>query len=214
MISLFSRFDLKFYFLPAFIFLPIASRLILSYFKINFKFSILNYLNKFIQDLVRNIKRGGSSKIFSIICLSLFFYLSFSNYISVLSFNFPLNSQIRLILFSSLTIWLRFIFFIIVKNIKYFIRHCVPEGTPLPLVSLLFLIEIIRQIIRPLTLTVRLVANILAGHLLIILLSKISLYSLFLSLPYVLLNIVEIFVALIQAYIMITMVVLYYNEVC
>lgn len=52
--------------------------------------------------------------------------------------------------------------------------HLVPAGSPLGLSFLLVLIESISHLIRPLTLSIRLAANIIAGHLIIGLISRIS----------------------------------------
>jgi len=53
------------------------------------------------------------------------------------------------------------------------LAHLVPIGTPPILIPFIVLIELIRTIIRPLTLAVRLTANIIAGHLLLVLLSSL-----------------------------------------
>merc|ERR1712158_293449 len=47
-----------------------------------------------------------------------------------------------------------------------------PIGTPYPLMPFIVLIEIVRRVIRPLTLSVRLAANMVAGHLLMILIRR------------------------------------------
>lgn len=213
MIRLFSRFDIfNFYgvvlltslFLFSFILISRVSRL-----KIFFIKEILISFHK----ITLGVQGPKISKAFLIILSTVFFYLGLRNYFSIFSFIFPTNSQMSLVLVLSLRLWLGFVLFSIFKNLARFISHCVPEGTPLLLVCFLFVIELVRQVIRPLTLTVRLVANILAGHLLMILLSKLALDSLVSFVPYLILNIVEMFVALIQAYIIVTMITLYYGEV-
>lgn len=98
------------------------------------------------------------------------------------------------------------------------LAHLVPLGTPYVLMPFMVLIESVRNIIRPLTLSVRLAANIVAGHLLLTLLrsqcapARLLLISpLILSL--ILLGVLESAVALIQGYVFRVLRTLYVNEV-
>jgi F-type H+-transporting ATPase subunit a len=79
------------------------------------------------------------------------------------------------------------------------------------------LIELISNIIRPITLSVRLSANIVAGHLLISLLGNFSLISttniIISSSVLLMLRILEIAVSIIQAYVFITLITLYSTEI-
>merc|ERR1712224_491452 len=59
-----------------------------------------------------------------------------------------------------------------VLQFNYNIAHLVPEGTPGALIPLIVIIESIKLVIRPLTLAIRLAANIVAGHLLLTLLGN------------------------------------------
>lgn len=90
-------------------------------------------------------------------------------------------------------------------------------GTPYPLIPFMVLIEIIRTVIRPLTLSVRLAANMVAGHLLIVLVrGPIA------SIPWgllagtliglLLLVILELAVSFIQRYVFRTLLSLYVIE--
>jgi len=94
--------------------------------------------------------------------------------------------------------------------------HTIPIGTPLALINFIFIIEIVRNIIRPITLSVRLTANIVAGHLLMLLLSNFSLSSfnniIISSIPMLILSLLEMAVSLIQAYVFVTLISLYINE--
>jgi len=65
--------------------------------------------------------------------------------------------------------WLGYIVYRVGLNPSNFLSHLVPRGTPIALVPFIVLIELVRRIIRPLTLAVRLAANIVAGHLLLVL---------------------------------------------
>lgn len=80
------------------------------------------------------------------------------------------------------------------------------------------LIEIIRNVIRPLTISVRLVANIIAGHLLLTLIGSIRahigyLLTFFLIVGIITLTILELGVGLIQSFVFSTLITLYVREV-
>jgi len=93
----------------------------------------------------------------------------------------------------------------------------VPQGTPSFLINFIVLIELTRTIIRPITLCVRLTANIVAGHLLITLLNnfliqrRIPAFFFIRATPFIL-TVLERAVAFIQAYVFVTLVTLYANE--
>lgn len=213
MIRLFSRFDLWYFPLLFSLFAFSFACLTSSLLKINLAGILFFRLFKFLREFFSSIKPKGLRNIALAYLNTLFLLIFFFNLFSIVSFNFAFTRQVRTVITFGLTLWLRFLAFHIAHNMKGFLSHCVPEGCPLPLTFFLFLIELVRSIIRPITLTVRLTANILAGHLLIILLSKLVLSIRFLAPLYILLNIVEFFVSLIQAYILVTMLTLYYREI-
>lgn len=63
--------------------------------------------------------------------------------------------------------WVGYTVYAFVSNPSNFLAHLVPAGTPSVLIPFIVLIELIRRVIRPLTLAVRLAANMVAGHLLL-----------------------------------------------
>jgi len=104
-----------------------------------------------------------------------------------------------------------------VKSSDSIFAHLVPLGTPVGLIVFIVLIEIIRNFIRPLTLSVRLAANIIAGHLLLNLLgsqaaSNNLIFIVVISVLVLLIRL-EIGVAVIQAYVFSVLRTLYFNEV-
>ena len=104
------------------------------------------------------------------------------------------------------------------KNINFFLSHLVPLGTPYPLIPFIVLIEIVRRVIRPITLSVRLAANIIAGHLLIVLIRGqmpcISMSIIILVLiGLLMLILLELAVSFIQSYVFRTLLSLYLIEV-
>ena len=118
----------------------------------------------------------------------------------------------------ALPLWVGYIIYTTVLNIGRFLAHLVPLGTPYALIPFIVIIELTRRVIRPLTLSVRLAANIVAGHLLIVLvrgpISRINLSFILLVLSAsLLLLILELAVSFIQAYVFSTLISLYVIEV-
>ena len=98
------------------------------------------------------------------------------------------------------------------------LAHLVPLGTPYPLMPFMVVIELIRRVIRPGTLAVRLAANMVAGHLLLTLIGSLAprvglsiLVGILVGL--VLLITLECAVALIQSYVFRILITLYIEEV-
>nr|ADM67899.1 ATP synthase F0 subunit 6 [Caligus clemensi] len=96
--------------------------------------------------------------------------------------------------------------------------HLVPEGSPSMLVPLLVLIELVSNMIRPMTLSIRLMANMVAGHLLLTLLggganlnSPMLIIGVMLGLMVMLL--LELGVGIIQGYVFMLLSSLYVLEV-
>merc|ERR1711963_759922 len=110
-----------------------------------------------------------------------------------------------------------FILFSIIFQYNNLLAHLVPLGTPSFLIPIIVIIETVRNVIRPITLSIRLAANMVAGHLLLTLLgsqgpSSSSLVLVILLVSLVLLLILEVAVACIQSYVFTILRSLYLNE--
>merc|ERR1712158_296139 len=119
---------------------------------------------------------------------------------------FTRSSHISFTLTLALPIWTGSIVFSIKNQYNRLFAHLVPRGTPVALIPVIVIIETVRNIIRPGTLSIRLAANMVAGHLLLSLLGSIEvggspliLISLITGLT--MLIILEMAVACIQAYV-------------
>ena len=106
------------------------------------------------------------------------------------------------------------------SNLLQLFGRPLPEGTPTPLIPALIIIETTSLLIRPLALGVRLTANLTAGHLLIQLISTATIallpiipsISALTALILFLLTILEVAVAIIQAYVFVLLLSLYLQE--
>ncbi len=160
------------------------------------------------------IKRTG---IISLL-IRIFIYVISINVIGLLPYIFTPRSHLAFTLSFGLMVWLISVMTILVKDINFFLSHLVPVGTPALLIPLIVLIESVRNVIRPITLSVRLAANIVAGHLLLSLIrgagrvNNLSLLRLILA-ALVLIRILETAVAIIQSYVLTSLSRIYLGEV-
>lgn len=169
---------------------------------------IIMFLKKEFIPLLENKYIKGST----LLVISCFFFIWRNNTLSLFSYIFPSSSHMLFSFSLGLIFWLSFLILGLKNNLKNNIAHLVPKGTPFYLISFIVLIEITRILIRPITLRVRLAANITAGHLL---LSIISWSNNFLALTFLaqfLIFFLELIVSLIQAYVFSMLIILYLNE--
>jgi len=116
----------------------------------------------------------------------------------------------------SIIYWLSLISRLRKRNIRSYIAHLTPLRTPLRLILFLPLIETISQILRPLTLAVRLWTNLAAGYIIIYIFSFFAIRirnSFIINFIIFLLILLELFITILQRYIFVLLLILYYREV-
>uniref|UniRef100_UPI00315C8661 ATP synthase F0 subunit 6 n=1 Tax=Amblyomma triste TaxID=251400 RepID=UPI00315C8661 len=148
--------------------------------------------------------------------ISIFLIIFFSNVGGLLPFVFTPSSHLVFSMLFSFPFWISLIIFGIVNKFNMIMCHLVPMGSPILLSFFMVLIETISNIIRPITLSIRLTANMISGHLLIHLLSSIMMklpYYFLMLLIMMMLLILETAVAIIQSFVFITLISLYINEI-
>lgn len=228
LINLFSIFDLRaFTFSPVIIIVFLCSQILTtqkSFFITEQKTSILNNkilnyiyeqfkneINSFVNK-AKKIKNEGTKKFFISTILIIFLI----NIVSLFPIVISSTSHLSINLPITTILWLSTIIISVLIRWTNFLAHLTPLGTPIILINFIVLIETISIIIRPITLSVRLMANIVAGHLLLILLSNFSIISLlnyFVSFPIILiLGLLELGVSLIQSYVLTLLILLYFKE--
>lgn len=148
---------------------------------------------------------------------SIFVVIALYNFLALFPHIFSVTSHMLVTLPFSFTFWRGIIIFSWVRSLKHFLSHLIPVGTPIALIRFIVLVEILSNLIRPLALTFRLTANMMAGHLLMSLIggALITLpfrFMLLGSLIQSLLVFIELGVSLIQAYVFSTLLLLYLSE--
>nr|ADE18629.1 ATP synthase F0 subunit 6 [Bombyx mori]UUB72507.1 ATP synthase F0 subunit 6 [Bombyx mori] len=184
----------------------------------NRHFIMWNFISKKLHNefktLLKNNYFNGSTFIF----ISLFFFIFFNNFLGLFSYIFTSTSHLTMSLSLSMPLWLSFMLYGWIKNTNHMFIHMIPQGTPYILMPFMVIIETISNIIRPGTLAVRLTANMIAGHLLMTLLSStgtnMSFYMIIILIfIQIMLMILESAVAIIQSYVITILSTLYYSEV-
>nr|SPP23385.1 ATP synthase F0 subunit 6 [Archon apollinus] len=175
---------------------------------------ILNKLHTEFKTLLGKNSFNGSTFIF----ISLFSFILFNNFLGLFPYIFTSTSHLTISLSISLSLWLSFMLYGWINNYQHMFSHMIPQGTPNILMPFMVMIETISNIIRPGTLAVRLTANMIAGHLLLTLLSSTStnmsiFMLLILIIMQILLLILESAVAIIQSYVIAILSTLYSSEV-
>ena len=155
---------------------------------------------------------------FNLIFISLFIFIIINNFIGLFPYIFTRTRHLSINLTLAIPIWLGIIIYGWINLTNHIFIHLVPQGTPNILIPFIVLIESIRNIIRPITLTIRLTANIIAGHLLLTLLGNIGPKLIIIFIPFLLiiqiiLLILESAVAIIQSYVFSVLITLYVREI-
>nr|CCJ27936.1 ATP6 [Thaumetopoea wilkinsoni] len=195
------------------LFIPYTFWLIPNRHHLFWNFILMKLHNEF-KTLLKNNYFQGSTIIF----ISLFSFILFNNFLGLFPYIFTSTSHLNLTLSISLPLWLSFMIYGWLNNTQHMFTHMIPQGTPPILMPFMVLIETISNIIRPGTLAVRLTANMIAGHLLMTLLSSTgpslsSSFIMILMMIQILLMILESAVAIIQSYVIAILSTLYSSEV-
>ena len=117
----------------------------------------------FIAKMINDTAGSGAKSFFPFI-FTLFMFVLFCNMIGMLPYSFTVTSHIIVTFMLAATV---FIGVTIIGFIKHGIKYLelfVPKGVPIILLPLIIVIEIISYLSRPVSLSVRLFANMMAGH--------------------------------------------------
>ena len=175
--------------------------------------NIINYLHSELAAVFGLVALPGTIFTF----LRFFFFIFFCNLIGLAPYIFTRSSHMSFTLTLALPIWLGRILFSMKNQYNRLFAHLVPTGTPGALIPVIVIIETVSNVIRPGTLSIRLAANIVAGHLLLTLLGSQGpnaqgIVLLVLMGRLILLLCLELAVACIQAYVFTILRSLYLNE--
>ena len=170
----------------------------------------------FIAKMINDTAGSGAKSFFPFI-FTLFMFVLFCNMIGMLPYSFTVTSHIIVTFMLAATV---FIGVTIIGFIKHGIKYLelfVPKGVPIILLPLIIVIEIISYLSRPVSLSVRLFANMMAGHTMLKVFGgfiiSLGLLGGWLPLSFsVALTGLEILVAFLQAYVFAILTCIYLND--
>src|SRR5579871_2390384 len=184
--------------------------------------SVAEMSYEFVANTVRASAGNEGMKFFPFV-FTLFMFVLFANMIGLIPYSFTVTSQ--LIVTATLALC---VFFIVViygfwKNGLHFLNLFVPKGVPKLILPAIVLIEILSFLSRPVSHSVRLFANMLAGHItlqvfagFVIMLAGAGILGIFgAALPFImviLLTALELLVAFLQAYVFAILTCIYLND--
>ena len=118
---------------------------------------------EFVGKMIRDNVGNGGRQYFPFI-FSLFMFILFCNLLGMVPYSFTVTSQIIVTFALALVVFLGVTVIGFIRHGAHFLKLFVPSGVPLALLPLLVVIEVLSYLIRPVSLSVRLFANMLAGH--------------------------------------------------
>ena len=179
---------------------------------------IFENIVEFVLDIIKN-QTTKEGYIFLPLVITIFLFVISANLLSVIPFGIALTSHLILTLWLSLSVYSSiFLLGLKYKNIQ-FLKIFIPK-CPLVLLPILILIELFSYIIRAFSLSIRLTANILAGHTLVNIISVFIVNTLSINLIFSFVGFIGLFaililelgVACLQAYVMTILICIYLKD--
>ena len=170
---------------------------------------------EFIANMIRDNVGGGGKKFFPFI-FSLFIFTLFGNILGMIPYGFTFTSHIAVTFFMAMVVFLSVTLIGLFKHGLHFFSLFFPHGAPLFTAPILIPIELVSYLSRPISLSVRLFANMTVGHVLLkVLAGFVVALGFFGVVPLVVLvaiTALELLVAVLQAYIFTILCCIYLND--
>ena len=177
---------------------------------------------EFVAGMVRSAAGEHGMRFFPLV-FCLFMFIMISNVIGLIPYSFTVSSHIIITALLALTVFFTVVIIGIKEHGLHFFKLFVPSGVPIYILPLVVAIEIISFLSRPLSHSVRLFANMLAGHITlnvfggfcVMLLSAGAALKVVAILPFAMtigLYALELLVAFLQAYVFTMLTCMYLND--
>lgn len=177
--------------------------------------SMAEILYEFVAGMIRD-NAGHDARRFFPFVFTLFMFILFANLIGLIPGAFAVTSHIVVTFALAAVVFIGVTLVALAKHGLKFFTYFLPPDTPLYMAPLLVPIEIISYLARPVTLALRLFANMMAGHTMLhVFAGFVILLGIFGIAPLaviVALYVLELLVALLQAYVFAILTCLYLHD--
>jgi F-type H+-transporting ATPase subunit a len=126
--------------------------------------SVAELSYEFVASTIRSTAGSEGMKFFPLV-FSLFMFICISNVIGIIPYTFTVSSHIIVTAALALLVFFIVLFYGFYKNGLKFFKLFVPSGVPIYILPLVVFIEVISFFLKPVSHSVRLFANMLAGHI-------------------------------------------------
>src|ERR1700727_819466 len=184
--------------------------------------SVAEIAHQFVANTNRSRAGKEGMKFFPLI-FSLFMLIAVSNIVGVIPYNFTIASHIIVTAALAFLVFFPVLIYGVYKNRLKFLKFFVPSGIPIFILPLVVFIEIFSFFLRPISHSVRLFANMLAGHIALAVFASfipllaglgiVGYFGAILPLGMVIaLSALELLVAFLQAYVFTILTCIYIND--
>jgi F-type H+-transporting ATPase subunit a len=125
--------------------------------------SIAELAYQFVANMLRD-NVGSEGRPYFPFVFTLFMFILFGNMLGMLPYSFTFTSHIIVTFSMAIVVFLGVTVIGFVTHGPRFLKLFVPDGVPLPLMFVLVPIEVMSYFVRPVSLSLRLFANMMAGH--------------------------------------------------
>lgn len=181
--------------------------------------TVAELIYQFVFDIIKAQAGLRGQQFFPLLFL-IFGFILFSNVVGLTPYAFTPTSHIIVTFMIAFSMFIGLMIVGFMRQGFQFLNLFVPSGVPVALLPLVVLIEIMSVMIRPISLSARLFANMLAGHTLLYILAGFVTSLLTINffvglLPFVVIlaiTILEVGIAFLQAYVFVVLLAIYLND--
>jgi F-type H+-transporting ATPase subunit a len=184
--------------------------------------SVAELSYEFVASMIRSTAGSEGMRFFPLV-FSIFMFICVSNVIGIIPYAFTVSSQLIVTAAMALFVFFLVLFYGLYRNGLKFFKLFVPSGVPIFIMPIVVPIEIISFLLKPISHSVRLFANMLAGHIalkvfasFIVMLGTLGILGVFGAvLPLgltIALTALELLVAFLQAYVFAILTCIYLND--